>query len=293
MMQEFSKGLLEKLQTELMEVRVGTLLPHARLRDQLALIREAIGKLRAYVREHPFDSEDQEISYYKQILPAFKSEMIYQVEIYNLQSDAPSGVTDLSEYYRQSFASQMAFLNQFWFYYRYFKLKAEELDSLFFTADGGARSALVPVLAESEEYGTAVGYLFAKFKAIDRLQEFVRQKSEELSAVGYRAAASGKNTPRPAFKWTGKIIDLIEVAHALYLSDEVNNGNAGVVDFFKAFGDFFGVDLGIPKKGMDNLMDRKTIGRTRFLDKIRSCMHERMDELLAYDPDRMRRKMGI
>lgn len=299
MMTEMSERLYKELNEGLAAIAGQDILPHLRLRDQLALIRGVLAELGRYVDAHPFENVTEEIRYHKVIYPKFKAQLILQVELFQVQSDMSlDGSVDrvgVVAHYREYFRVCLAFIEQFRFQYLYRKFGGEELDGLYFTDLGDQRSALVPVLAEMDERSTAVGYLYAKFMAYELLYEFISVELAKLvPAVGGSPGGNGGGgVGSRAFKWTGKTIDLIEIAHALHLSDEVENGNAGVVDFFKSFGDFFGVDLGVPKKGMDNLMDRKTIGRTRFLDKIRGAMHDRMEELNAYDPGRRLRKMRL
>lgn len=289
MLSEHVNQLQQRLKTGLSEIAGKKLVAIAQLRDQLALIRELTAELSSWVSGHPFADQAAEIHYYKQIYPEFKAQQIYHVELYNMQLNAPrESPVLLAAHYKLYFSSLIDQLDNFRFYQLYRKLGGSELDELFFTRSGAAESALLPVLAESDSYGTEVGYLYARFLAAEMLWDFIAGELEKMAFTG-----GGKSEKGSRFKWTGKTIDLIEVAHGLHLQGAVGNGEIGIVDFFSAFGEFFGVDLGIPKKGLDNLMDRKTVGRTRFTDQMRQALHGKMDELEAYDPDRRIRKMGL
>lgn len=289
MMQEFSEQLFEKLKDGLLVISSERALPHIRLRDELVLIRGMIGKLGAYVSVHPFSSEAEEVVYHKSVFPRFKAQLIYHVELYNLQVGLPlGGAGVLMEYYRRYFSVCLEDVERFRFVYTYRKLGGDELDALYFTALGDRSSALLPALAELDACSTAVGFLYAKFMAYELLYDFIATEIGKLvPAASVHASAKAK------FKWTGKTIDLIELAHGIHLENQVGNGELGIVDFFSGLGEFFGVDLGIPKKGMDNLMDRKTMSRTRFTDRMRQSLHGKMDELERFDPDRVVRKMRL
>nr|WP_068891215.1 RteC domain-containing protein [Pedobacter panaciterrae] len=296
MIKERSDQLHQELKEGLAAIAGREVLPHIHLREQLVLIRACISELTGFVSAHPFSDEAEEIQFQKLILPRFKAQLIFHVELYNLQLGVPLGdVAVLAGYYHRYFDSCLGWVQQFQFYYTYRKLGAEELDGLYFTASGNQRSALLPVLAELDDHSTAVGHLYAKFLAYELLYEFMAGELEKLLSETDRTAGCKSNdvSRKPGFKWTGKVVDLIELAHGLHLEGQINNGKAGIVDFFKSFGEFFGVDLGIPKKGMDNLMDRKTMSRTRFTDKMRQSLHGKMDELERYDPDRVLRKMRL
>ncbi|RZJ76912.1 MAG: hypothetical protein EOO45_00400 [Flavobacterium sp.] len=291
MMQEFSDQLFQRLKDGLLVISSERALPHIRLRDQFVLIRGMISELRGFVADHPFLEVAQEVHYHKAVLPRFKAQLIYHVELYNLQVGLPLGGAGLVlDYYRRFFAVCLEDVERFRFYYTYRKLGADELDVLYFTVSGDKQSALLPAVADMDECATAVGYLYAKFMAYELLYDFISAEVEKLVLA---AADSGSAAGRPRFKWTGKTIDLIELAHGIHLENQIGNGEVGIVDFFAGLGDFFGVDLGIPKKGMDNLMDRKTMSRTRFTDRMRQSLHGKMDELEKYDPDRVLRKMRL
>jgi len=296
MIKEVSERLYQELKEGLSAISGQDLLPHIGLRDQLALIRDSISELSRVVIEHPFSDEAEEIQYQKLILPLFKAELIFHVELYNLQLGVPLGdAAVVGAYYCRYFGSCLDWVQQFQFYYTYRKLGAEELDGLYFTASGNQHSVLLPILAELDDYSTAVGHLYAKFLAYELLHEFMVGELEKRLPTTGRAdgCKSSGASCKSGLKWTGKVVDLIELAHGLHLEGQINNGKAGIVGFFKCFGEFFGVDLGIPKKGMDNLMERKTMSRTRFTDRMRQSLHGKMDELERFDPDRALRKMGF
>jgi len=105
--------------------------------------------------------------------------------------------------------------------------------------------------------------LFARFIAYEQLFRYVLHLIE------------GKQTP---FQWTGPVIHLIEIAHGIHLNEQVNNGEAGIVEFFDGLGQFFGVDLGVPKKGFEAIHARKKMSKTHFTDRMRDKLTERMDE---------------
>jgi len=291
MIKEISDQLYAKLKDGLVVLSKDDFSPHIKLRDQLALIRGLISELCSYASNHPFSDISEEVEFHKVIFPGFKSQLIYYVELYNLKLGLPlGGSSSAMEYYKKYFSGCLEDIERFSFIYNYRKLGGKELDQLYFTALGDQSSALLPVMAELDECSTAAGYLYAKFMAYELLYDFI---SCEVGKLFRSAAFDNPAENCQKFKWTGKTIDLIEVAHGLHLQGEVGKGQVGIVEFFAAFGNFFGVDLGIPKKGLDNLMDRKTVGRTRFTDRMRQSLHGKMDELERYDPGRAARKMGL
>ena len=49
-------------------------------------------------------------------------------------------------------------------------------------------------------------------------------------------------SPAKKFRWTGKVVDLVELLYALDTCDCINNGEIGVEELADAFSDIFGVE---------------------------------------------------
>lgn len=256
-------------------------MPLERLREELWLIRNARQRVHDYVVAHPFDTEAEEIDYHKRLYPRLMALHVFRVEVYLLNKDLPSADPDqMRSHYDAQLELIFGYIRRYEFLYHYFKLNADELDELYFTAKGNRQSALLPVLAEPEvNHTTETGYLFARFMAYEMLFRYI---ADRLS-----------NDARP-FKWTGENLNLIELLHGIHLTGQVNNGEVGIVELFKGMGDFFGVDLGIPKKGLDGLMKRKKLSRTHYTERVRDSLVQRMDEEDDWEREkRLKNKNGF
>jgi hypothetical protein len=132
-----------------------------------------------------------------------------------------------------------------------------------------------------------MGYLSARFKAYELLGHYILMRLEDLEP-----ALPGAK-PSSAFKWTGETINLIELAYGVHLNDQVNGGKLGIVEFFEGLGDFFGVDLGIPKNGFKDIKKRKRLSKTHFTDRMRDKIIDKIDEEDSWKPGMERpRKMA-
>lgn len=261
---------------------------HLKLTEELSLIRSALSTLTAHVKDHPFSSAEEEIEFHKQIYPQFKCLYIYHAEVYNLNKELPDGDRkSIRKYYRSQIDIIGHYIHHNQFHYRYFKLKGTELDHLYFTTAVNKQSVLMPILAEiNGEHSTTMGYLFARFRAYELLYQFILMKLDETQPI-----LSGSRTGK-TLKWTGETVNLIEMAYGVHLNKQVNNGEIGVVEFFENLGEFFGVNLGVPKKGFDDLKKRKRLSKTNFIDHMRDAILKRMDDEDAYDPNKPVFKKG-
>ena len=118
--------------------------------------------------------------------------------------------------------------------------------------------------------GTAA-YLKKALALVRRVLENLQAQVPPLSAI------SLDNSPSP-FRWTGSLVELIEVIYAL---DEMGCINDGQNDI-KELTAFFGSQLGLEIKdshcynAYTDMKRRKSESRTYFLDKMRERLNLRM-----------------
>ncbi|WP_029279674.1 RteC domain-containing protein [Pedobacter borealis] len=67
-----------------------------------------------------------------------------------------------------------------------------------------------------------------------------------------------------------------------------DNGKVGITEFFERMGRCFEIDLGLPKRGFDDLSSRKRLSRTHFLEVLWERLNKKFDDADAYDPGKGR-----
>ncbi|WGQ09906.1 RteC domain-containing protein [Pedobacter gandavensis] len=253
--------------------------PTAILREQESQVIAVLGDLRIL---HPFDDPVLEINFHKHLYPSFRSLLIYYQEKHLVCLALPhENLCLLKRHYQAELQRIARFFDAYAFHYKYFSLKGQELDVLFFTENADLQNVLLPVVPAHEPAGSTVtSELFARFMAYERLRIDLLSLLYELDPKPSLSSTTvdrfGKL--RKPFKWTGETINLIEVAHAIHLNKQINEGEIGIVEFFEGLGEFFGVNLGVPKKGFDNMKSRKRLSRTQFLDLMRDSVIKKMDD---------------
>jgi hypothetical protein len=210
-----------------------------------------------------------EVFYFKNLLPLFSSLQLHFRYVYKLRVKLPVGDKKRQRKYSQAVLARiMAFFSGNGFHYDYYNSGSAQLDGLFFTSSGDPEDVLQPVLADPFGDGTQMGRLVARFMALERFRNDLLgglQGLEGVPLLSHREVDhSGKLIS--GLRWTGEAIHLIELAHGMHLTGQVNGGEMGIVEFFRQMGEVFKVNLMIPKRGFDDLKSRKTMSRTHFLD---------------------------
>ena len=169
------------------------------------------------------------------------------------------------------------------------------LDGIFYTRkDPG--NILQPLVSGYDPFlGSPMSELVSWFMAYERLRNEILAQLHELSGklpVSH-TSVNASGGLQHEIKWTGGDIHLIELVHGIHLTGQVNNGEIGIVELFRVVGQFFGVNLRVPKRGFDDLKARKTMSRTSFMDMMRAAIVKKMDDDDAFDPGKVRRRNGF
>jgi hypothetical protein len=276
------KDNLNELQAKLKAL--DGLSPLERLKQALLLTAGAIDKLKADVLESGFTDIENEISFFKVTKPNIYALQIYEVDLYNITVNEPPGAPEMRKaYYEQELLYIIRFFRTHAFHYQYYKTGAAVLDAQYFTRDG--KPSDIPVLDLAEPFPgftTPLDYLFAKFIAAERMQEYLL---DQLNST-LRPAKVVKQGP--LLRWTGEAINLVEVAYGIWLTGQLNDGNVTITDIIHWLEDKLSVSIGVPNARWAQIAARKNSSPAKFLDRMRDAILGRIDQEQA-SPARKRK----
>jgi len=113
-------------------------------------------------------------------------------------------------------------------------------------------------------------YLNKGIQIIDCALEWLDKSNDQTEAIN-------KKNSSYSLRWTGKTVDLIELAMAVHESGSVNNGEVTV----KAVVNFFCESLGVNPGNFSatyGIMRSRANSRTLFLDKLKRVFENKMDQ---------------
>ena len=108
----------------------------------------------------------------------------------------------------------------------------------------------------------AIGYINTE---LDLLRRYDRKQEKPMQS-------------EPAHRWTGSLVELVEIIYALDETGCINDGQNDIKDLAAFFGRIFGMDIKV-RNCYDAYLDmkrRKNESRTYFLDKLRERLNLRM-----------------
>lgn len=281
-------GVLSELKGDLAGVSVREVSRRVVLEQQMELVEQARVKLEDWLESLGPQDQELVLFYFKDVYPQFKGMAIYCHLSFGLSSELPlTGGKELRRYYQGKLADVERFFLRYSFHYGYFCLQASELDGLLFLPGPETDSVLFPLLSFDVPDGVPLtSYLFGMFLAREQLRKDLLALLAELDLPApvlstTCSVTSEGNLSRP-FQWTSEVINLIELAHALHLKGVVNDGATGITEFFEGLGDFFGVNLGVPKRGFEDLKARKRYSKTHFIDQLQHTLLDKISESDAW-----------
>ena len=277
MIQEFSNKLLRQLEDELGRISVQIIDPNEKRRVAIKTVRMALDKLRTYFTDKGFSSENEEIHFFKTIKPAFYKWRIYFAELCVIESNIPIGDADCQKiFFEGELRVVERILGSYPFQYQYYKMHLSELDRYYFLRKGNSFEFELHDLPDPDPVFAAPGdYLFSKIRAYEMLREWLAERITFLKKHPMLIYQAGEVSTD--LRWTGEKVHLAELAYALQLSGQINNGQAGVAQIFRWLEEHLAVSIGIPAKRLSEIKARKRLSRTQFLDNLKHYLIQKMD----------------
>jgi hypothetical protein len=87
-----------------------------------------------------------------------------------------------------------------------------------------------------------------------------------------------KVKPKPKLKWTGSIVEWIELLYALYAAGVVGDGKASLKNLFQVMGEVFDFEVKEYANYFMNIKRRIKGDRTTFIDKLKGGLLRRMED---------------
>lgn len=263
---------LSELQNEILLLEHTSIEPLARMRHTLPLISGVLNDIRKEVLDNAFESPEAEIHFFKHTKPNIYALQIYEADLCAITMNEPVGTTEMRHaYYEQELLYITRLFRIHAFHYQYYKTGAAMLDTPYFTLAGKPSDIHILDIVIDPGFTTPLDYLFAKFIAAERLQEYLLGQLNSTQRPL-------KTKPGPTLRWTGEAINLVEIAYGIWLTGQLNDGNATITDIVLWLEQHLAVNIGVPNARWAQITARKTSSPTKYLDRMREAIQQRLDQ---------------
>jgi len=268
-------GLLEQLENIEQEVqKVGN-----RIKSCVLIVKEVTDKLREYVLSNAFDSENEEIQFFKNIKPQFFCHLHYFLKIYSIELSLPVGNDhDIQNFLELELKAIKAFFDANLGFYKYYRSGSTSLDSAYYLRYKRERElsleGFYPDIDHS--FSTEGDRQVSKILANQMLAVYLKDSLEKHLNKA-RQPSLAQKYPK-SMKWTAPKAALIEIIYSLQSYGAFNNGAAGIKEVATYLQEVFQVELGNYYNCFQEIRLRKK-SRTVFLDQLTEKLIQRMDEV--------------
>lgn len=247
--------------------------------EVVEFLQKSLEELRTIIIEHPFESKEEEIYFFKYIKPEVLGRLLYFTDVYNAEMRKPNGSIEvIKKHYNDRLDELTAYFESNLDFYQYYRSKATHLDNHYFVR-GHIDFKLCPNCTPYDrdpEFSTCYDHKAAQILANDMLSIYLNKKlhSVEKQTIIEESRAFLSEHP---FRWTAPKIALVELGYSIYAACVLNNGKADIKEIMTYLEASFKVDLGDYYRTYITIKDRKK-DRTSFLSNLIKCLLKKMDE---------------
>lgn len=248
-----------------------------RCEEAIEVILKATESIKAQVLKKPFNSQIEEIYFFKETKPKFTSKLIYYNKIYKIETKKPhGGRRAVKNYYKEELQKLKQFFDAELEFYKYYRTGSSYLDHKYFVRGNfDIKLSLDSLYFESNhKFITLHSHKVAKILAHDLLEVYFEDKLNELN---HSKNIKSQHKHNIKLNWTASKVALIELMYALHSDGVFNNGSADLKDIAAYFESVFDINLGQYRRAFLEIRVRKS-ERTKFINSLKESLLKRMDD---------------
>jgi len=277
-MKLFSEFLMSDLEHQLKTIHSKTEDPVQYAEQAIKTLITILEKLKTAFLNYQFENKTEEIDFFRHSKPQFAAKLIYYNEIYNIETNKPTGSKKvIRKYYNTELVKLKTYFNENREFYRYYRTGNRCLDNKYFIRGKyDVRLTLDSFYFQADNrFSTSHDYKVACILANDWIKIFLE---DEIAKLENKAIKGQPTSPLlKTQKWTGSKVELIELIYALHTEGVFNNGASGLKEVTAFFESIFSIELGQFNRVFLEIRNRKS-ERTKFLNTLKGKLTIRMDE---------------
>jgi hypothetical protein len=277
-MKLFAESLMSELEHHLKSIHLETENPVQSAEQAIRSSIDALDTLKTFFIKYKRLNKSEEIEFFRDIKPKFAAKLIYNNEIYSIETNKPFGSQKtMGKYYKAELLKLKVFFIENQEFYRYYRTGNNCLDNKYFIrAKYDLKLMLDSFYFQADHrFTTSHDYKVARILANDEIKKFLEEQIAKLNRKTIAIQSPSPLSKGP--KWTGSKVELIELIYALHTEGVFNNGTSALKEVITFFESSFNIDLGQFHRVFLEIRNRKS-ERTKFLNTLKNKLMIRMDE---------------
>lgn len=239
------------------------------------IIEDKIKELHLWLIGHKFETQEEEIYFFKVQKPKLLSKLIYYAHIIDIESNSPISKSNRIKYIKKELDKIAHYAKEHKIFYQYYRSSSVHNDLKYFTRnrDSKLRYYDCHIINYDIRVSTLHDFDVAQILANDSIVYYLENKLQNI-----QANSVGNSTIENTLQWTGNKVELVELIYALQTQKAINNGNSDIKELSTIIGQTFNIELddSIYRCYLD-IKNRKS-AITKFLNSLAENLNNRIQE---------------
>lgn len=236
------------------------------------LIRKTLAAFRHKIRSSGFQSQEEEIHFFKFIKPRVNSYLIFFSVLAEIDTNRMIMSDDeIKDHIEKKYRMFRYIMKENLEFVMYYHAGLTHLDNLYFVRD--AYMSIFTKHSTNQlmdpELNTSHDLVAANIMAFDLFQKHFALNPSRQPAYG---------PPPPELKWTGSKLDLVELIYALQASGAINFGDADLKEICTGLETLFQIKVGDLYRAFHDISNRKK-GQIKFVNRLEEFLEKKILEL--------------
>lgn len=240
----------------------------------IPFLEKRIKELHKWLKNHIFETQEEEIYFFKELKPKLASKLIYYKTILKIESNAPATKKLKKKFYEKALFKIYQYSKNNKEFYEYYRSRASFKDQEYFLRNYENYISLDDcyLMNYDSTLCTSHDYKVAIIMSNDLLSTYLENKIEVLE----KSCKVKYPSPINHLNWTGSKVDLVELIYALHQQKLFNGGNTDIKEIAFVIGKTFNIDIedNIYRSYLD-IKNRKS-NRTKFLSSLSETLNEKI-----------------
>lgn len=274
----YSREVLNELEEQLHIISFDYDNPIKMCDKSLEQIIHHLLKLKEYVLLNQFESQEEEIHFFKIIKPKFTSKLLYFDKIRKIESRKPIGSKIKKLKYLNNELNKLdVYFSENLEFYNYYRLGSDFVDDKIYIRNNVVIDYNLETFyyEKDHRFSTTHDFKTATILANEKFQKYVENKI--INLTDNRTMPVLPPFEKKKLKWTESKTALIELIYALHTNKVFSDGKADLNEIAKYFEKVFDIELGDIYRASNEIKNRK-INKTKFLDVLRENLNKRFED---------------
>lgn len=273
-MLQFSSRLRKEVDVKIENIEHSDLSSMTKSLEASSVLRNAYNQLKTFILAYNFQSEEEEILFFKEIKPRLCFRLIYYRKIYNVELDRPTGTEKQREYLTEILNDINKYNHKRLDFIRYYRSGSSHLDSLYFLRGQTDTDQYMETFSHEFDpnFTTNCDFKVAKILSNDMLSDYLIREFEALNDNNNIIAGSF-GFPAVKLTWKGTKTELQE--QILSWDSDSAFGDVPLTQLHNYIQNVFNIQLDSNlSRVLDDLKIR--LSPTPYIDKLKNALLRRM-----------------